>query len=74
VKSQKIFYGWWVVVGSTIVTLWAGGIFYGITAFVKPIVEEFRWTLLAVSLAGSIRNVEIGVFALVFGFLADRFG
>jgi sugar phosphate permease len=73
-KSQKIFYGWWVVVGSTIVTLWAGGIFYGITAFVKPIVEEFKWTLLAVSLAGSIRNVEIGVFAPVFGFFADRFG
>ena len=40
-KSQKIFYGWWVVVGTSIVTLWAGGIFYGITAFVKPIIEEF---------------------------------
>ena len=60
--------------GSTVVTLWAGGIFYGITAFVKPIVEEFKWTLLAVSVAGSIRNVEIGVLAPVFGFLADRLG
>jgi MFS family permease len=74
VKNQKLFYGWWVVVGSSIVTLWAGGIFYGITAFVKPIVEEFKWSFLAVSLAGSIRNLEIGIFAPVFGFLADRFG
>jgi sugar phosphate permease len=54
--------------------LWGSGILFGISCFIKPIVEEFGWTYLAVSLAGSLFSVELGVLAPVAGFLADRFG
>ncbi len=73
-RRQPIFFGWWVVLSCAIISLWAGGIFYGFTAFVNPIVKEFDWTYLAVSLAASLRSVEMGVLGPVMGFLADRFG
>lgn len=54
--------------------LWAGAIFYGITAFIKPIADELGWSYLAISLAASIRSVEMGLLAPIAGFFTDRFG
>ncbi len=71
---RPIFWGWWVVLGCAIVSLWAGGLFYGFTAFVNPIIAEFGWTYLVVSLAASLRSVEMGVLGPAMGFLADRLG
>ena len=72
-KRQPFFYGWWVVLSCAITALWAGALFYGITAFVKPISDEFGWSYFAISLAVSIRSVEMGLLSPVAGFLADRF-
>jgi sugar phosphate permease len=44
------------------------------SAFFNPIVEEFRWTYLVVSLAASLLAVELGILAPIAGFLTDRFG
>lgn len=63
-----------MVLGCAIVSLWAGALFYGFTAFVNPIVAEFGWTYLVVSLAASLRSVEIGVLGPVMGFLSDKVG
>jgi sugar phosphate permease len=54
--------------------LWAGGVVYGMSAFFNPIVEEFHWSYLALSLAGSLLAVELGILAPIAGFLTDRFG
>ncbi len=54
--------------------LWSGSIHFGMTAFVKPIAEEFGWTYLAISLAASMSSLELGLLAPVTGFLGDRFG
>ena len=55
--------------------LYVGGtIFYGFTAFFEPIRREFGWTYTQISLAASLRGLEMGLFAPFVGFLADRFG
>jgi MFS family permease len=73
-RKKPFFYGWWIVISCTIISFWGGGAFYCLTCFVKPIVEEFGWTYLAVSLALSLRSMELGLLAPVTGFLADKFG
>jgi OFA family oxalate/formate antiporter-like MFS transporter len=54
--------------------MWSGGIRYGFTAFIEPIAGDMGWTYLAISLAFSLRAVEIGLLGPVTGFLTDRFG
>ena len=58
-----------------LIGLYVGGtIFYGFTAFFEPIRREFGWTYAQISLAASLRGLEMGIFAPFVGFLADRFG
>ncbi|MFO7962600.1 MAG: MFS transporter [Desulfobacterales bacterium] len=72
---MKIFYGWWIVLASFVLGLYvAGAIFYSFTAFVDPLVREFGWSYTQVSLASSIRGLEMGIFAPFVGILIDRFG
>jgi OFA family oxalate/formate antiporter-like MFS transporter len=72
---RKIFYGWWIVFACFFIGLYVGGtIFYGFTAFFEPIRREFGWTYTQISLAASLRGLEMGIFAPFVGFLADRFG
>ena len=72
---RKIFYGWWIVLACFFIGLYVGGtIFYGFTAFFEPIRREFGWTYTQISLAASLRGLEMGLFAPFVGFLADRFG
>jgi len=44
------------------------------SAFFNPIVEQFRWSYLVISLAASLLAVELGILAPIAGFLTDRFG
>ena len=70
-----IFYGWWMVVACFAIAFYIGGaLFYGFTAFFEPIVSEFGWSYTQVSLAFSLRGLEMGILAPVTGVLVDRFG
>jgi MFS family permease len=72
---KKIFYGWWIVLACFLIGLYvAGVVFYGFTAFFEPIREEFGWSYTQISLAASLRGLEMGIFAPGVGFLVDRFG
>jgi OFA family oxalate/formate antiporter-like MFS transporter len=72
---RKVFYGWWIVLACFFIGLYVGGtIFYGFTAFFEPIRREFGWSYTQISLAASLRGLEMGIFAPFVGFLADRFG
>jgi len=73
-KRPEFFYGWWIVVTAAVISFWGGVGFYCITAFIKPVVDQFGWSYLEVSIAGSLRSVEIGLVAPFVGFLADRYG
>ena len=74
-KSHRVFYGWWVVGASFLIALYVGGtVFYGFTAIFEPIAEEFGWSYTQISLAASLRGVEIGLLAPIIGILVDRWG
>ena len=70
-----MFYGWWVVAASLVTALYSGGvIFYGFTAVFEPIAEEMGWSYTHISLAASLRGLEMGLLAPVVGVFADRWG
>ena len=72
---RKIFYGWWIVASCFLISIAVSGVvFFGFTAFVEPIKEEFGWSYTQISLAASLRGLEMGIFAPLVGFLVDRFG
>jgi len=74
-KKPKLFYGWYIVGASVIITLYAGGVVvFGFTAVFEPIAEEFSWSYAQVSLASSLRGLEMGLLAPFMGFLVDRYG
>jgi MFS family permease len=74
-KPSRVFYGWWIVAGSFLISVYIGGtIFYGFTAFIEPITRELGWSYAQVSLAASLRGLEAGLLAPLFGILADRWG
>ena len=72
---DRIFYGWWIVLAGFMISLYVGSVvFFGLTAFVQPIIQEFGWSYTQVSFASSLRGLEMGLFAPFVGFLVDRFG
>ncbi len=74
-KRTGIFYGWYIVGACVVITLYTGGVIhFGFTAVFDPIVEEFGWTYAQVSLASSLRGLEMGLLAPFMGFLVDRYG
>jgi MFS family permease len=71
----KVFYGWWIVLACFLISLYVGAVvFFGLTAFVSPLREEFGWSYTQISFAASLRGLEMGIFAPIIGFLVDRFG
>ena len=74
-KPPQVFYGWWIVVACFVIALYmAGVVFYGFTAIFEPIAEEFGWSYTQISIAASIRGLEVGLLAPVVGILVDRWG
>jgi len=73
--AKKIFYGWWIVLASSTLTTYSGGVmFYGFTAFFTPIRNEFGWTRAATSFAFSLQRMEGGLVAPLVGLLIDKLG
>lgn len=74
-KSSGIFYGWWIALVLSILSIYGNGIYYyGFSTFVKPIVQEMAWSMAVVSGAFSIYRLEAGIAAPIVGYLLDRFG
>jgi len=72
---KKIFYGWWVVLACLIINLYVSSIlFFGFTALIDPLIQDFGWSYTQISFAVSLRGMEMGIFAPLIGFLADRYG
>jgi OFA family oxalate/formate antiporter-like MFS transporter len=73
--AKKIFYGWWIVFACFLIGFYVGSVvFFGFTAFFEPIREEFGWSYTQISIAASLRGLEMGLFAPLIGYFADRFG
>ena len=71
----RVFYGWWVVSASAgIIFLTGGTFFYGFSALVKPLQNEFGWSRALISGAFSVRTEVGGLASPVVGYLVDRIG
>jgi len=74
-KTSGIFYGWWIVAASFVIAMYVGGIvFYGFTAIFEPIANELDWSYTQISVAASLRGLEMGLLAPVVGIFVDRLG
>jgi len=74
-KRSKVFYGWYIVGACLLITLYTGGVVHlGFTAVFEPIAEEFGWSYATISLAASLRGLEMGLFAPFMGLFVDRWG
>lgn len=72
---RKIFHGWYIVGACVLITLYTMGIVhFGFTAVFEPIAEECGWSYAQISVAASLRGLEIGLLAPLMGFLVDRWG
>lgn len=73
--TNKMFYGWWIVGASFLIAMSLGGVVaYGFTAFFEPISAEMGWSYTQISLAASLRGLEMSFLAPIVGMLADRWG
>jgi len=71
----RVFYGWWVVSASAAIVFLTGGtFFYGFSALVKPLQDEFGWSRALISGAFSLRTEVGGLASPVVGYLVDRIG
>ena len=70
-----MFYGWWIVGACFVISLYVHGMIgFGFSALIEPLSNEFRWSYLQISLASSLRGVEVGLLAPIVGLLVDRWG
>ena len=74
-RRQRVFHGWWVVIGGSISQGYASGTFWqGFGAFFDPIVEQFGWSRATTSAAMSLQGIGSGVVSPFVGYFVDRFG
>ena len=72
--KPKLFYGWYIVIGSLVVAAVNSAVMqYGWGAFVNPILATFGWSMTQLSLATSLRGLETGVFNPMWGIAVDRY-
>lgn len=75
VRQPRIFYGWWIVGGGSLVmALGAGLNFYGFSAFFIPLSDEFGWSRGALAGVFALSRLEGGFLGPIEGWMVDRFG
>ena len=74
-RVPKVFYGWYIVAAGTISSFASMAVFrVGLSIFIKDVREELGWSLTAISLGFSLKQLETGILAPVSGYLIDHVG
>lgn len=74
-RPPRIFYGWYIVASGSITSFLNLGIFMvGLAVFITDIRAELGWSLVAISLGFSLKQLESGIMAPIGGYLIDRIG
>ncbi len=67
------FFGWYILAGSVLVLSYQSVTFvYGLTAFMTPIATSLGWSYARISLATTIRGLEVGALDPIAGMIVDR--
>jgi len=73
--KKKIFYGWWIVLASSIICgLGFGTWMYSFGVFFKPMMAEFGWSRAMTAGAYSLRSIQGGIASPILGWLIDKYG
>ena len=74
--QPKIFYGWWIVIGSGTVQFYTSAVFWrGFQAFVDPVLRSFTgWSSGAFASAMALQRAESSFFTPFVGAAINRFG
>ena len=73
-RSPKFFYGYVIVLSAFFIMLLTFGIINSYGVFLKPLVDEFGWTVAMTSGAYSAGLLARGFLGIIAGRLNDRFG
>ena len=69
------FFGWWITFSGFFQLVWVSGtIFFGMSAFIDPIAEQYGWSRAAMAGAISLQRTESGIVGPFIGPIIDRFG
>src|SRR3954454_21884875 len=71
---MRVFYGWVIVAVGIVVTCLGIGSMMSLGVFLQPIAAEMGWSTAGVSAASAINFLSLGVAAIVWGMLSDRYG
>lgn len=70
---MSLFFGWIIVAAAVIITGYNSAMFvYGLTAFLTPIAATSGWSYTQITVATSIRGLQIGMLDPIAGFVVDR--
>ena len=72
-KSGRVFYGWFVVIGAVLVSFGVAGGQFSFGVFLKPMTAEFGWSRGTLSLAFGTTFMISGLLRPLAGYLADRY-
>jgi MFS family permease len=72
--GRTLFYGWVIVAACMIIMAMHTGMMYTYGVFFKHLTADFGWSRGATSGVHSVFMVTHGLFAIVMGWLVDRFG
>jgi sugar phosphate permease len=71
-KEQKIFWGWYVVLGAFLVLAINYGVRYSFGIFLKPMAEEYGWSRSVISLGASFNMLVYSFCSIFVGKMVDR--
>ena len=75
IRSNHIFYGWWIVVASAVGLFWGVPVtVYCFSVFLKPLMQEFHAGRAAISLGFTLHLLAAAFSAPLVGWLIDRHG
>jgi len=73
--STRLFFGWWTVFVTGIVSGLGSGFYgYGISVFFKDLASELGLTRAVTSVAAGVGRLEGGITSPLTGWLSDRYG
>jgi sugar phosphate permease len=70
---HKVFYGWWVTIGCSLVVFGVAGGQFSFGVFMRPMTEEFDWSRGTLSAAFGVTYLISGLMRPLAGYLADRY-
>lgn len=73
--TRRVFYGWWIVLGSGITLVFSSGVgFYSHGAILDPLRIHYGWSKGAISTALTMYFAASGILGMVVGEAIDRYG